>query len=235
MSIDNNILKKTEEIIDDYLKNNEFAEIDQFYDYYINELLNINPKSIPNKSEIKQFLKEKRNLEYDQNRDIFWLKFQSFEKTDLKKYEILSNLYNWNVIFNVNLVISTPLIKLRDLEGEIKERIKKYDKMTFQKMGPFLTIIWDNDDLFVEIKIRERTLDIISYYPEKKRKVYDLLEYVLNRNLENIQLKKILLLIPQISGAFTAYQIISKELLNIYNKSISFEIKRIKINTGYHK
>ncbi len=231
MLLEGKTIEKTGQITKEYLNNNEFAEFDQFYDYYILEISNIKPKKIPTKNEIKAYLKKRDDFEYDELRDIFWPKHQKNEVINIQKYEILNELFNWKVVISVSLISGAPLKDNYELEKDLVTLLDIPTKKIYQS-GPFLTISWEFDSFYVEIKIRNALLEISSYLIEKKKPFLDLLDYILQKRLNNISQRETILLFPQISGAFTAYQKLRNVFSTIYDNSISFKINDIKIKKG---
>ena len=231
MLLEGKTLEKTEQITKEYLNNNEFAEFEQFYDYYIFEISNIKPGRIPAKNEIKSYLKKRDDIEYNEISDIFWPKHQKNEVVNTQKYENLNELFNWKVVISVSLISGVSLKDNYELEKDLIILLDVPNKKIYQS-GPFLTISWELDSFYVEIKIRNTFLEISSYLLEKKKPFLDLLDYILQKRLNNISRRETILLFPQISGAFTAYQKLSNVFSTIYENSISFEINDIKIKKG---
>lgn len=222
------ILKITKDITEKYLENNEIAEFYQYYIFYLMELSNFKIKDFPSEDEIKTYLMKNNLIEFDENEYIFWRKKQDYSQNIISDNDSLKDLFNYKVVISTNIVTSEKLLNNNVLKEEFKNILEIPNKSINLK-GPFLTIDYEIESSYNEIKIKDTFFEITSYLIDNHAAFLDLYNYILKNKGLNKKQSEIFLLFSQISGAFNSYQKIRKTFSKIYKNSVSFMINEVKI------
>jgi len=229
----NNASVEIKKITRNYLENNEIAELDQFYSFYLTEYENIkHGDKICSQDEVKEILINNDEINYDLNNDTFTLKYLVKKIDDYPEIASLRDSFNWKVVILINLIVDPFKITLNDLKKELENEIPKLvkaEKLNVELKGPFINITWESGSNYIEIKIKESFLEISSYLIDTEPEFLELVDYVIRRKMDKRDEKDIILLFAQISGAYTAYHAIRNALSTIFNNAIGLEINDISI------